>query len=202
MSDTRVRNRRGEGARLREDLLAAAAGLVDEHQSLDGVGLRAVASAAGVTPNAVYRHFEDHDALLRATVEWCWDRFVEAVIAGAPADADPYVRLRASGDAYVAFAQAHRGWYRLMFSDAQLLPDGQDPPWLAAFAGLVELVRQVLDAKGDDRDPWHVAIQIQSWTHGIVDLCTGGEPPLPGWPDANELLDAVGERLGVIDPDA
>jgi AcrR family transcriptional regulator len=197
MSDTRVRNRRGEGARLRDDLLAAAAALVDERQSLDGVGLRAVAGRAGVTPNAVYRHFEDHDALLRATVEWCWERFVEAVIAGAPVDGTPYERLRASGEAYVAFAQEHRGWYRLMFSDAQLLPAGQDPPWLAAFQGLVGLVAEVLTAKGDDRDPWQVAIQIQSWTHGIVDLCTGGEPPMPGWPDAVELLDAVGDRLGV-----
>ena len=201
MSDTRVRNRRGEGARLRDDLLAAAAQIVDERQSLDGVGLRAVASAAGVTPNAVYRHFDDHDALLRATVEWCWGRFAEAVIGAVPAEGDPYERLRASGEAYVAFAQAHRGWYRLMFSDSELMPEGQDPPWQAAFMGLVDLVRDVLEANGDDdRDPFQVAIQVQSWVHGIVDMCSGREPPMPGWPNATELLDAVGERLGIDSP--
>ncbi|MFD5193431.1 TetR family transcriptional regulator [Streptomyces sp. NPDC058357] len=54
--------------RTRQALLDAALGLL-EHQSLSSLGLREVTRAAGVTPTAFYRHFEDTAALGVALVE-------------------------------------------------------------------------------------------------------------------------------------
>ncbi|MFE3944797.1 TetR family transcriptional regulator [Streptomyces sp. NPDC059118] len=60
--------RRTQKLRTRQALLDAALGLL-EHQSLSSLGLREVTRAAGVTPTAFYRHFEDTAALGVALVE-------------------------------------------------------------------------------------------------------------------------------------
>jgi len=52
-------------AQLHSDLLDAAAELLAEQSSLDKVSLGAVAGRAGVSPTAVYRHFDDHLAVMR-----------------------------------------------------------------------------------------------------------------------------------------
>ena len=85
---TRERNPRGQGDRLRADLLDATVDLIAETGSVDGVSLRAAAKRAGVSPMAVYNHFEDKDALLEAAVEHCWDEF-QAALAEAMVDPDP-----------------------------------------------------------------------------------------------------------------
>ncbi|MFE6492388.1 TetR family transcriptional regulator [Streptomyces sp. NPDC057748] len=60
--------RRTQKLRTRQALLDAALGLL-EHQSLSSLGLREVTRAAGVTPTAFYRHFDDTAALGVALVE-------------------------------------------------------------------------------------------------------------------------------------
>lgn len=60
--------RQTQKLRTRQALLDAALGLL-EHQSLSSLGLREVTRAAGVTPTAFYRHFEDTAALGVALVE-------------------------------------------------------------------------------------------------------------------------------------
>lgn len=60
--------RRTQKLRTRQALLDAALGLL-EHQSLSSLGLREVTRAAGLTPTAFYRHFDDTAALGVALVE-------------------------------------------------------------------------------------------------------------------------------------
>ncbi|WP_406501091.1 TetR family transcriptional regulator [Streptomyces sp. NBC_01590] len=60
--------RQTQKLRTRQALLDAALELL-EHQSLSSLGLREVTRAAGVTPTAFYRHFEDTAALGVALVE-------------------------------------------------------------------------------------------------------------------------------------
>ncbi|MFG3243135.1 TetR family transcriptional regulator [Streptomyces sp. NPDC048157] len=60
--------RQTQKLRTRQALLDAALDLL-EHQSLSSLGLREVTRAAGVTPTAFYRHFEDTAALGVALVE-------------------------------------------------------------------------------------------------------------------------------------
>jgi AcrR family transcriptional regulator len=93
----RARNPRGEGDRLRVELLDAAVELMAEAGDVDKVSLRAIAQRAGVSPTAVYRHFDDHRSLLREAVEYCWDEFAVALDAADRVTDDPSRRLRAPG---------------------------------------------------------------------------------------------------------
>ena len=97
----RRRSPRGEGDTLRTDLVEAAADLIAEHGEIEAVSLRAVARRAGVSPTAVYRHFDDHVELLRGTVDHCWSTFFEQLSSAYASSDDPFVAFRAMGDAYV-----------------------------------------------------------------------------------------------------
>ena len=69
MSSVRTRSRRGEGDRLRDEILAAVGALLDETKDEAAVSIRAIAERVGVSPPSIYRHFEDKEALLRSDPE-------------------------------------------------------------------------------------------------------------------------------------
>ena len=196
---TRERNPRGQGERLRVDLIEAAVDLIAETGSVDGVSLRAAAKRAGVSPMAVYNHFADKDALLVAAVEHCWDEF-QAAIAVTLDEPEPSARLRAAGDAYVRFALEHPGRYAVMFSGTRNLPERAVPIGMSAFDTLVAMVADILDARHDGRDPAFVAVQVHTWIHGMVSLL-GCAPDGP-WPSTDALLDDLLVRLGLGPPTA
>ncbi|MET0150539.1 MAG: TetR/AcrR family transcriptional regulator [Acidimicrobiales bacterium] len=194
---TRERNPRGQGERLRVDLIDAAVDLIAETGSVDGVSLRAAAKRAGVSPMAVYNHFADKDALLVAAVEHCWDEF-QAAIAVTLDEPETSARLRAAGDAYVRFALEHPGRYAVMFSGTRNLPERAVPIGMSAFDTLVAMVADILDARHDGRDPAFVAVQVHTWIHGMVSLL-GCAPDGP-WPSTEALLDDLMVRLGLGPP--
>ena len=196
---TRERNPRGQGERLRVDLIDAAVDLIAETGSVDGVSLRAAARRAGVSPMAVYNHFADKEALLVAAVEHCWDEF-QAAIAATLDEPEPSARLRAAGDAYVRFALEHPGRYAVMFSGTRNLPERAVPIGMSAFDTLVAMVADILDARHDGRDPAFVAVQVHTWIHGMVSLL-GCAPDGP-WPSTDALLDDLLVRLGLGPPTA
>jgi len=193
----RQRYARGEGERLRVDLLESAADLMAEHGNVAQVSLRKVAGRAGVSPTAVYRHFDDHTELLRESVLFCWTNFRNVLQEAKDSSDDPFVALRNAGDAYVRFAMESPGQYRVMFSntiDVGLVSsDLGNSAGFSAFEILIDLVSAVLVARGDDRDAFFVAVQVHTWIHGIVHLC-GNHPDIP-WPPVSELLDGLVETL-------
>lgn len=170
------------------------------HGSIDKVGVRAVAAEVGVSPTAVYRHFDNHTDLIQAAVEHCFDAFRQRLVDARASADEPYGRLVASRDAYVAFATEEPGKYRVMFSTAATLPEAARPvPGLDTFGILVELVADVLHERGDDRDPHYVAVQVWTWIHGIVDLAgTGTLSEL--WPDMDQLMAGLSSELGLDRP--
>lgn len=202
----RQRNARGQGDRLRVDLLDAAADLMAEHGTIDGISLRAVARRAGVSPTAVYRHFDDHLDLLRESVAQCWRNFYDVMVEARDSSVDPYDSFRAAGDAYIRFAMEHQGQYRVLFSNRIHLdmsevdfpnsfeaPDENLDAGYSAFQVLIGLVSEILERNDDDRDPFFVAVQVHTWIHGIVDLL-GCHPDVP-WPSAESMLDGLSSAL-------
>lgn len=189
----RQRSARGEGDKLRRDLLVAAAELIATHESIESISLRAVARGAGVSPTAVYRHFDDHLDLLRQSVDYCWTSFRDALQAGQDSSADPFVAFHNTGVNYIDFALQHRGQYRVLFSNR--LDLGLEPAASAkeAFDILVSLITAVLGSNHDDRDPFNVAIQTHTWIHGIVDLVSAN--PDMAWPDPLVMLDGLEKAL-------
>jgi AcrR family transcriptional regulator len=106
------------------DLRAAAieAGLrLLEDRAVDDVGVRELARAVGVSATALYRHFPDKDALRQALAEEGLARLAKAQM-DAQADAEPGIAgFNATGRAYVQFALANPGLFRLMFSSLPTL---------------------------------------------------------------------------------
>jgi AcrR family transcriptional regulator len=116
-----VRNHRGEGVRLRADILAAATGLLDWGGER-AVTLRAVARAVGIATPSIYPHFPDRSAVLLAVVRAA-SAELTCRIRVAMATAAPDARLYAAGDAYLDFAAAHPRRYRAMSGLADPDPD-------------------------------------------------------------------------------
>ena len=174
----RTRNKRGEGGRLRPQILAAAAELLDEAGSEEAVTLRAVARRAGIAAPSIYAHFPDRQAILVTLVR---DAFAElsATLSAAATDPDPVVRLRAVCTAYLDFAGTRPSRYRVMFggvwsaaraldgdaiTEAEAADLGQD-----VLAVLVEALRACAEAgRSTTRDPAADAVALWLGLHGFA----------------------------------
>lgn len=87
------------------------------------VSLREVTRAAGVSPNAAYRHFSDREHLIRAVATEAQSALARAItdrVAATPPELAPaemsVERLRRVGLAYIDFARAEPGWFELAFA--------------------------------------------------------------------------------------
>lgn len=109
----RARNRRGEGARLREEIIEAAADLLDETGDERALTLRSIARRAGIAAPSIYRHFPDQPAIMLAVVQAAFTELDEA-LSVATGD-DPRQRLLAVCHAYLEFARTRPQRYRTMF---------------------------------------------------------------------------------------
>lgn len=196
---TRARAPRGQGARLREEILAATGRLLAEHGDENAVSIRMIADAVGVTPPSIYLHFPDKDALIEAVCEERFQQFDEALEkAGAPYD-DPLEALRARGRAYVRFGLENPEHYRVLFmtrhdremcADDLVAPGPDSGAGARAFAHLVEAVTRAADAGAIvTRDPVLTGIHIWSGFHGLVSLLVS-EPGFP-WPDVDVLVESL-----------
>lgn len=112
----RTRNRRGEGGRLREDIVDAAVALLDETGDERTITLRSIARRVGIAAPSIYPHFSDQPSIMLAVVRRAFAE-LEGVLRSAVRDAadDPRARLYAVCHAYLDFALAHPERYRTMF---------------------------------------------------------------------------------------
>lgn len=195
---TRKRNPRGQGGQLRDDLLHAAAELIAETGSVREVGIRAVASAVGVSPTAVYRHFDNVGDLLQASIDHCWTIFRDGMMQAVGSSEDPFEQFRNAGVFYLEFAAEHDALYRTMFRVPPDADKASSVVGMQAFDMLIAIVSAILNANGDDRDPHFVAVQVHTWVHGIAGLCVpfGADE---AWPETNTLLDGLSSALN-LDP--
>jgi AcrR family transcriptional regulator len=140
-SPSRTRNRWGQGERLRAEALEAAARLLGELGTVEGLSLRAVAREVGVAPASLYGHFADKSALVDALLDGITDRLLRLLReAAATVDgADPTTRIRAQLLAFCEFSLANPGLYRVMFSERLGQPG-------SAARALVETLRDGLRA--------------------------------------------------------
>lgn len=188
----RPRARRGEGDRLRDEIIAAAEALLLETGSEDAVSIRAVADRVGVTAPSIYRHFTDKQHLLFEVCAIHFARF-DAVMAAAVADvdADPVAALRALGQAYVRFAVEEPEHYRIMFMGrSELTPEQYADEVFAeggAFPTLVATLQAGIDAGRfrDDLPPAHdIAVVVWALVHGVASLAVT-KPAFPAAPVAD-----------------
>src|SRR5262245_66456651 len=101
----------------RAAILAAGMRLL-ERGGPEAVRMRRVAKAVGVTAMAIYHHFPDRDALLRALADVEFDR-IGALFDKFPARGSPVRRLRRMAESYVENAFARPRVFAFLFVQAR-----------------------------------------------------------------------------------
>lgn len=124
----RKRNRRGDGGRLREEIVAAATELADRAPSDGPLSLRAVARQVGVSAPSLYDHFADLAEILDAVADRGFTMLTETVTAAAVGNDDPRQALSTGCRAYLRFATEHPGLYATMFATPCLKKPTEQPP--------------------------------------------------------------------------
>ena len=194
---------------LRQALIDAALELI-ELRGPTGFTLSEAAKQAGVTPAAVYRHFEGREDLIAEAARQGYEIFADlmehAYQKGQPS---ALAAFSATGRAYLAFAREYPGHYIAMFESGISV---NRTPELAAIAARAN---EVLEKAATDlsqhipaakRPPASMfSAHIWAMSHGVVELFARNSPgrasPFP--PD--DLLETgIGiylRGLGLIRPD-
>lgn len=191
---TRQRNPRGEGGRLRADLVAAATSILKKDGSEDAVTLRAVARRAGVTPMSIYAHFDDVDAILLEVVRAAFGRLTGALRAAEDPAATPAANLTAVCRAYADYARNHPDEYRVMFArHGRARGDAMSTARPIAELGGAEAFRVLVAAvaRTGASDPTAEATALWVALHGMVSL----RDALPAFPWPENLLEVYLDRL-------
>lgn len=158
---------------LRAALLDAADGLLDEG-GVDAISLREVARRTGVTATATYRHFADKESLLAALALRGFQSFGLAMQKAVAKSDNP---LAAMGQAYVRFALARPGRFRLMFGPAVADRD-RHPDLKAAVEQVTQGFGQAIEARPDlGASPDVTALRLWSMIHGLSHLLLDGMLP-------------------------
>jgi AcrR family transcriptional regulator len=168
----------------------------------EAVVLRAATRAAGVTPNAAYRHFADRDELLAAVATRCivlLGELMEKRLAELGTGEDPvqhgWERLVVAGKAYVEFALTEPGWFETAFG-----PSHPHEHWIPAEHDPFGILNGILDelvsvgALPAVRRP---GAEYAAWSavHGISTLIVDG--PLADLPDGVREA-AIEKVLGTV----
>ena len=168
---------------LRTALLDVAETLLDE-VGPEAVSLREAARRAGVSPTAAYRHFADKESIQAALAVRGFDAFAASLAEAASSEPDE--PLSAMGQAYVRFAVARPGRFRLMFGTAVAERDRHPELKAAVERASVGFRGAVGSCEPDE----HVLAMLRAWSmiHGLAQLAIDGM--LPGY-DPELLARAV-----------
>jgi AcrR family transcriptional regulator len=135
--------------------------------------MHSIAQALGWSATALYRYYENKEAILAATRTAALDQLSETLEAVMAGPGDIWERSRAIGSAYVDFAFARPDTYRLIFALSQ--PDIAHYPELAIAAArsrrnMTSYVEEMV-AEGDlDADPDLLAHIFWAQLHGLISL--------------------------------
>lgn len=153
--------------------LIIAADEIIRDKGIEGFSLREAARRAGVSIGAPAHHFGSAIGLLTEVALLGYDSLGAALNAVTPSD-DPLADLRALALAYVGFALAHPGRFRLMFRPD--LINRHDPRYMAASAqALSGFAAAITRQKGPSPDSMAQIFTSWSTVHGMANLVLDGK---------------------------
>lgn len=121
-------------------------------------------------PSALYRHYANREALLRAVMWDAFVRFVAEVDDAVAQETEPREVVLALGRSYVKFAMANPGWFRLQFSRVgvamELRHEDAQPKYPDIVLGALRAIF------GDDDPALVEAWYLSAWSlaHGVASL--------------------------------
>ena len=160
--------------RTREKILTTATDLYVNGGNT-AVTMRGIGERIGLSPMAVYRHFDNRDALLFA-IEGQAHRVFLGYLKEALQETTPLARLRASGRCYVRFALEQPHLYERLFA-ANLDPEPCRPAWQESetFQFLVQRVQEcIVDQQKPAQVATNIALAVWGHVHGMVSLHLAG----------------------------
>ncbi|MUL82193.1 TetR/AcrR family transcriptional regulator [Mycobacterium sp. CBMA247] len=167
---------RGQGALLRDEIVAAATRVIDAAQNEGDVSLRSIAREAGIAAPSVYAHFEDRDSVLDAVAEASWTQVSEEITQLRSSSRPPRERLLLGCQTYVSFAERHPLRYSLMTQITDTSP--------AAKQALAVVTRGLLACRGGDPqapptpESDRIAAALSVAVHGVAMLHRTDTPHL------------------------
>lgn len=184
----RQRNPRGEGARLRLEILDATQELLADGET---VTLRSIARRAGIAAPSIYRHFADVDAIMTTIAEQAFEELAAVLVRQRQQEDVAVNRLSAVCGAYLNFAHEKPRLYRLMFggvwnaADALAAHPEDDRRFrelgMNAYEVFVDAIGDcVRDGVSNSVDPHQDATALWIALHGLAQLRE--TTPLFPWP--------------------
>jgi AcrR family transcriptional regulator len=195
----RGRNRRGQGDRLREEIVAAALRMLDDLGDDEALSLRAVAREIGIAATSVYLHFADRDALVLAAMRRSHDDLVRAAAEAGQAAADPVAALRARVLVMGAWAREHPGLYKVLHEST--VNRRHDTAFkLELGKSTAEAIQRCMDAGlAPADDAATVALDLRAAVHGAVSMRVN-EPGVPWEPLEWQVDRLLAKLVGVKTP--
>jgi AcrR family transcriptional regulator len=165
---------------LRRALIEAATEEIAQ-DGIEALNLRRLAESAGVTSAAPYHHFANREELVRAIAEEGFGLLeADLVRERDAAPKDPAARLEALGLAYVRFAIARPGYFRVMFHGGSTAL-GPTEAGLRTFHILADAVVACQAAGAAPQgDPTPLVLTAWSAVHGFATLWVDGALPFEG----------------------
>ena len=194
---------------LKRALVDGALRLIED-KGPTGFTLSEAAREAGVTPAAVYRHFEGREDLIAEAARQGYQIFGDLMeYAYAKGQPSALASFEATGRAYLAFARKYPGHYVAMFESGistQRSPELNDVATRAM--GVLERAAEQLSAHIPEEKrppPQMFSAHIWAMSHGVVELFARGAPGSKSpFPPEDLLETGIGvylRGLGLVEED-
>jgi AcrR family transcriptional regulator len=197
----RKRNPRGQGAHLREEIIAGATAVLERTGSEDAVSLRAIAREVGIAAPSISRHFTDLTEIIDEVVAEELTGLYQAIVTAAGQGEEPVEQFVRMCHSYVNYARTHPAGYRVLigrrylddWEDRNLTMERTAPIMAAAITLFSDTIQACVDA-GDSESTNAPFDTLITWfaLHGVIavpNAITSLE-----WPDDDLLLEAAVSR--------
>jgi AcrR family transcriptional regulator len=194
---TRRRNARGEGSRLRQEIVEAALRLIDD--DTERMTLRAVAREARITGPSIYDHFPDLESIRTEVIRSCYEDLTERIFQAQGDVDDPVERLEVTCLAYARYGADFPHRYALLFRGERDQDEKRavGDQGAAALQTLVDTIAACKEAgRSTSADPYDDAIAVWSAIHGVTTL--RASRPTFARLHRDELIQSIVHRLACI----
>jgi AcrR family transcriptional regulator len=168
---TRQRNARGEGSRLRLEIIHATIRLVDAN--IDRLTLRAIAREAGIAGPSIYDHFPDIESIRNEVIRSCYEDLIARIRQAQNDAADPVERLEVTCLAYARYGADFPQRYALLFraerdQNEKLAVGDTGAAALQTLVDGIAICKQ--KGRSTSAEPYDDALAIWSAIHGLTTL--------------------------------